>query len=490
MAALAAAAYGLASATLAAASADIGVDDTAALVLHVVPGTPAWRDGIRAGDSIAAFSASTDPGGWSLVVTRGALRLGTSAVGNDAALRATAQWAEAGLVLALLGLVLVARGRPVGLAFAGAGSALGAIPLVNTGSIRDLVIGGLATFALSGLATATLRPSRREGAVAIAAGSALSVAWVASVLTVPGMFDALDAARLPFAGALALWGGSASPEWSREWRRLQAPDGPRVFDLVWLPALAAVLGAAVLLGGLHPLAALGVLGLAVAAYPLTRRLAVRGFEALVVGNIRRQAQFSAAEDERGRVAREIHDSPLQEIAAVIRRLEASPTAAGEATALREVAAHLREVASTLRSPVLDDLGIGPALQDLGDALVAANPERRVLVQVDDFSAGGRRPPAEVEVAAFRVAQEASGNALRHSAGSLVRIAATVDAAAVDVAISDNGVGIDRDAAARSRRAGHFGLDSMRERAAAVGGRVEITSGAEGTVVHFTWEAAQ
>jgi signal transduction histidine kinase len=165
----------------------------------------------------------------------------------------------------------------------------------------------------------------------------------------------------------------------------------------------------------------------------------------------------------------------------------TPAAAGETSALRDVAAQLRDVASSLRSPVLDHLGIGPALEDLGEALSAAYPGRRVLVAVDDFTARGGRPPSDVEVAAFRVAQEASGNALRHATGPTVRITATVAAGAVDVAVADDGPGIDRDAAARARRGGHFGLDSMRERAAAVGDRVEIESGASGTTVRFAWE---
>ncbi len=250
----------------------------------------------------------------------------------------------------------------------------------------------------------------------------------------------------------------------------------------------ALLTAAVILAGVHPLVALAILAVAVAAYPITRRLAVGGFEALVLGNVRRRAEFAAAEEERGRVAREIHDSPLQELAAVIRRLDTNPAAAAETSALRDVAAQLREVASTLRSPVLDDLGVGPAIEELGEALAAAYPERRVVVEVDDFTARSGRPPSEVEVAAFRIAQEASGNALRHSARSVVRISATVDAAAVEVAVSDNGAGIDRDAVAQARRTGHFGLDSMRERAAAVGGRVDIDSGDAGTQVRFTWAA--
>lgn len=487
MSALAAAALGLAGAALGSVTPNIGADDASTVLLRVVPGSPAWRDGIRPGDAILSFTASSDTGGFSMVVARGPLLLGTSQDGEDAALRATAQWAAAGLVIALLGLVLVARARSIGTAFAGAGAAIGAIPLVNTGRVLDLVLGGAATFGLSALAAATLLPGRRRRTVVAAAGIALTGAWAASVLALPAVFNPLDAVRLPFAGVLTLWGASASPDWGRAWRRLRAPDGPRVFDLVWLPALTAMLAASVLLAGLHPLAALAVFGVAVAAYPLTRRVAVGGFEALVVGNVRRRAEFAAAEEERGRVAREIHDSPLQELAAVIRRLEANPAAAGETSALRDVAAQLREVASALRPPVLDDLGLGPALEDLGEALAAAWPDRRILVEVDDIGERGRRPPAEVEVAAFRVAQEASGNALRHAPGSAVRIAATVDAGAVDVSVSDEGPGIDRDAVVRARRAGHFGLESMRERAAAVGGRIEVESGASGTVVRFAWE---
>ncbi len=488
MATLAAAALGLALAAYGSASAEVGSDDATSVVLHVVPGSPPWRDGIRAGDAIAALHASSDPGGWSMVVTRGALRLETSDVSSDAALRATTEWAAPGLVLALLGLALLARHRSVGVAIAGAGSAVASIALVNTGSVRDLAVGGFATFALSGLAAATLRPGRLERAVALTAGLGLTAAWAAAILAAPGAFDPLDTARLPFAGALAVWGASATPDWGAAWRRLRAPDGPRVFDLVWLPALAAVLAAAVLLAGLPPLGAVAVLAVAIGAYPLTRRVVVGGFEALVVGSVRRRAEFAAAEEERGRVAREIHDSPLQDLAAVIRRLEANPAAGGEASALRDVAAQLREVASSLRSPVLDDLGVGPALQDLGEAFEAAWPGRRVAVEVDDYSARGGRPPAEVEMAAFRIAQEASGNALRHGGGSAVRISATVDPGAVEVAVADDGPGIDRDAAARARRAGHFGLDSMRERAAAVGGRLEVESGPGGTRVRFTWEA--
>jgi S1-C subfamily serine protease len=63
MTALSVAAFGGVSAALAPASAGVGIDDTSSVVLSVVPGSPAWRDGIRPGDEIVAFSSSFEPGG-------------------------------------------------------------------------------------------------------------------------------------------------------------------------------------------------------------------------------------------------------------------------------------------------------------------------------------------------------------------------------------------------------------------------------------------
>jgi signal transduction histidine kinase len=486
MGALAVVAFGAATSLLASATPGVGGDDVSAVVVSVVPGSPGWRDGIRPGDRIVAFSTSYDPGGWSMLVSHGPVQLGTSAVANEAALRTTAEAVVVGMVLLLIGLALVARGWTPGLSLVSPGVALGAVPLVHTGGVGDLAAAGIATFLVAGASVAAVRMRRRERLVALAVTVTLSAVWIASIFGAPALFDGLDAARVPIAGVFGVW-GLASADWRPAVAWLRAPDGPRVIDLVWPPVVAAALGAAVLFAGIQPLAAIGLLAAAVVAYPATRRLAVGGFEALVVGNVRRRAELQAAEDERGRVAREIHDAPLQELAAVIRRLEARPDTDGETAALRDVAAQLREVASALRSPVLDDLGIAAALEDLGEAFATAYPERRVEVHVDDLGSVGERPPADVEAAAFRIAQEAAGNALRHSTGSLVSLTATVSPRVLDVTVSDDGEGIDREAAAQARRAWHFGLQSMRERAAAVGGKVEITSSSEGVEVRFTWE---
>ncbi len=172
---------------------------------------------------------------------------------------------------------------------------------------------------------------------------------------------------------------------------------------------------------------------------------------------------------------------------MIRRLERVPGAAGEAAALRDVAAELRDVATALRPPVLEDLGLAPALADLGETLAAAQPDRDIRVEVDDLAPGGERLPPDVEVAAFRVVQEAAANALRHSGCRMLAVTGSVAPDAIDLTVADDGSGIDRDTVAGARRRGHFGLDSMRERAEAVDGAVTIDSSANGVRVRFTWE---
>jgi signal transduction histidine kinase len=487
MAALAVAVYGVASAALGTPSSGVGIDDAATAVQTVVPGSPGWRDGIRPGDEIIAFHSSDEAGGWSLMATDGTTTFVTTAADQLAQLRDALAAGVVGLALVASGLLVLARGSAVGLALAAPGAAIGTVPLALTGRPGDLVVAGIAAFLLAGSAAAALGRRRVERAAPLAAGAVLGAAWIAAIRLAPAAFDALDAARVPAAVLLGAWGAYATVDRERIAGWAHAPDGPRLIDLAMPPLTLGVLGAAVLVAGLSPAVAVLLLAIAVVAYPGSRRLALGGFERLVVGSVRRRAEDRAAEDERGRIAREIHDAPLQELAAVIRRLEANPTAGEETDALRDVAAQLREVASALRSPVLEDLGLGPALQDLAEALAAEHPACEVACAVDDLVGRGPRPPADVEVAAFRIAQEAAGNALRHSRGTRVSITATVGPAAIEVAVADDGAGFDRGAVAAARRGGHVGLDSMRERAAAVGGRLAIESGPDGTRVRFAWE---
>ena len=172
---------------------------------------------------------------------------------------------------------------------------------------------------------------------------------------------------------------------------------------------------------------------------------------------------------------------------MIRRLEAVPGAEHEADALRAVAGQLRDVATALHPPVLVDLGLAAAIEDLRDQLCAGSPVWEIAVDVDDLTTTGR-PPAEVELAAYRVTQEAMANAIAHSGGRCIGVRGSVAPEAIDLAISDDGHGLGEQDARAARRAGHFGLDSIRERALAAGGTSVLTSTPEGVCVRFRWES--
>jgi two-component system NarL family sensor kinase len=171
---------------------------------------------------------------------------------------------------------------------------------------------------------------------------------------------------------------------------------------------------------------------------------------------------------------------------VIRRLESIPGADAETSSLRSVAEGLRDVATSLHPPVLQDLGLAAAIADLGDHASEAHPGWRVMVDVDDVTLADR-PPADVELAAFRVIQEALANAIAHSQGHTLEIGGVVSTDSIDLRADDDGHGFHAEAAREARRAGHFGLDAMGERAEAVGGRVLVTPGPTGVSVRFQWE---
>ena len=190
----------------------------------------------------------------------------------------------------------------------------------------------------------------------------------------------------------------------------------------------------------------------------------------------------AQEEERRRIAHELHDDPLQALIHVARRLDAvsasgtlPPDARAQVTEahgnLRTVIDRLREMAQGLRPPVLDDLGLVAAVRKL-----VQEAGRRSALDADFESSGtARRLPEVVELNLFRIAQEALSNVERHAAARSVRVRLDFGRERVHLSVSDDGVGFDGAPAAGD---GHLGLLGMQERAAMLGGRVEVRS-AEG-----------
>ena len=200
--------------------------------------------------------------------------------------------------------------------------------------------------------------------------------------------------------------------------------------------------------------------------------------------------ISAQDEERARVARELHDSTAQILTAVMLQLGA---AARESTSsaldariaiLRELAAEaleeVRSLSHTMHPRVLDDLGLVAALDWLARQTRTQSP---LVVQVDatDFDPP---IPAPLAAALYRVAQEALRNAARHADAERVDIRLRRDGASAVLEIEDDGRGFDV-ALAEKRRPG-MGLFSMRERIGLVGGRFIVHSAeARGTRVVAT-----
>ena len=197
----------------------------------------------------------------------------------------------------------------------------------------------------------------------------------------------------------------------------------------------------------------------------------------------RDAGVAAAERERARLAADLHDDALQEMTVLVRQLDEVGDVRS-ADLARSVAGRMREVCGDLRLPILDELGAGAALAWLVDR-VSDTSGRLVRLECDD----GERPPADVELAVFRVAQEALSNAVTHGAPPIVvRYASMADRASLS--ITDQGTGIAGDAASRALRSGHYGLLNMRQRAEQIGGRIDIRRAPSGgTRIALSWSSA-
>lgn len=152
----------------------------------------------------------------------------------------------------------------------------------------------------------------------------------------------------------------------------------------------------------------------------------------------------------------------------------------------QAVAEVREALVELRPPLLDDEGLTSAL-DNEVRSQARNPNRVRIVLVNEATAAPRYP-ARMEYAAFMVAREAIGNALRHARAQSIEVRLAGHAGSLLVEVRDDGVGFD--AQGTAPRPGHLGLVGMRERALAVDAGLSIESlPGRGSCVRFRWDAA-
>ena len=194
----------------------------------------------------------------------------------------------------------------------------------------------------------------------------------------------------------------------------------------------------------------------------------------------------AVEEERRRIARDLHDETAQEIVAISRRLESLAQAVpiSKEMAVVKVSeiqdmvdralSSVRRFSRDLRPAVLDDLGLLPALEWLLGELKA--DQTHAMAAYFEMVGQPRRLPAEVELSLFRIAQEALQNVRKHSQATIVTLTVQFADGETYLDVTDNGRGFNTEkwGIGLSREI-HLGLHGMQERAQLVGGTFSIRS---------------
>jgi signal transduction histidine kinase len=207
------------------------------------------------------------------------------------------------------------------------------------------------------------------------------------------------------------------------------------------------------------------------------------------------------EDERARLARDLHDGPIQDLVGLNMQLglllasldnfQNCPTPveslAGMRAEVRELLGELRRVCTELRPPMLDTMGLGAALRVLAEDWSAQN---NIALQLDlPPDARLRALPSEVAVNLYRVAQEVLSNVVRHAHARSAALQLALDDSRVALTIRDDGCGFVAPATLHELVAhGHFGLVGMSERVALIGGELQIESApGKGTTIQVVWQ---
>jgi signal transduction histidine kinase len=192
---------------------------------------------------------------------------------------------------------------------------------------------------------------------------------------------------------------------------------------------------------------------------------------------------AAQEEERRRLARELHDDTIQALIALKQRVQlyqlAAPRATPESAALQEVATlteqtieNLRRLTRALRPIYLEDLGLVTALE-----MLARETDQATEISIEFQRQGTeRRLETAIELALYRIAQEALSNIARHAQASHASLSITFTPQTVTMQVNDNGKGFEVPRnPAEFAPSGHYGLLGLYERAELIGATLQIQS---------------
>jgi signal transduction histidine kinase len=215
----------------------------------------------------------------------------------------------------------------------------------------------------------------------------------------------------------------------------------------------------------------------------------------------REAQHQllrSREDERARLARDLHDGPIQSLVGLNMQLGLLLTSSAQDTPLAEelgamrsemrgLLAELRQVCAELRPPMLDTLGLGASIRALAEEWSTQNNIATHLDLLPDVAL--RSLPSHVSVNLYRVVQEALTNVARHAQASQVVIRMCQQGDSSALTIQDDGRGFKVPPVLHELTdQGHFGLTGMQERVSVIGGKLTLESVPDqGTVVRVAWQ---
>jgi signal transduction histidine kinase/ligand-binding sensor domain-containing protein len=195
--------------------------------------------------------------------------------------------------------------------------------------------------------------------------------------------------------------------------------------------------------------------------------------------------LDARVSERTRIARDLHDTLLQSVHALLIHIQAATNLLpGQPQEARSSLEHVidrtsraiaegRDAVQDLRSSTVVKNELAEAINVLGEELIAGDAATQAVIRVNiEGTPRNLRPILRDDV--YRIAAEALRNAVRHANARLIQVDLRYDDRQLRICVRDDGDGIDAKTL-EERAAGHFGLSGMRERAALIGGRLEVTS---------------
>ena len=205
-----------------------------------------------------------------------------------------------------------------------------------------------------------------------------------------------------------------------------------------------------------------------------------------------ESNIGRYEQERLRLSRDLHDSILNEMAALLMRSDSPVLSPEFQRAFEALTERLREIVSGLRPPTLN-FGLKYALDELAENLSERN-QNSVKIETHIQTDGDWRYPDLVEHHFYRIVQEACENALKYSHAKTIRITAELSQQGLDIHVEDDGIGFQMEANRKLNEMlahKHFGLVGMLERANLIGAELDIESkpGA-GTRIWVKWKSKE